>query len=176
MNLKEYEKAAIRTRVYSPKVALPYLALGLNGEVGEFFEKFSKEEINIDLLLKEIGDVLWYTASLCVELNIDLGDDFPPVSSVNKQTPYNIVMSAGSVAEQMKKYLRDDWKENEEVAFPKKRKEIIKKALWTLLSEFQSLSLHFNSTLEVIAMDNIEKLSIREKNNCIHGSGDAAIR
>jgi NTP pyrophosphatase (non-canonical NTP hydrolase) len=58
-----------------------YPALGLAGETGEICEKIKKairddggrmtDERRI-LLRKEIGDVLWYVAAMCSELEFDL--------------------------------------------------------------------------------------------------------
>ena len=46
MNYKEYEAKANQTPIYNPKVAIPYVVIGLAGEMGETFEKM-KDEANI---------------------------------------------------------------------------------------------------------------------------------
>ena len=47
MNYKEYEAKANQTPIYNPKVAIPYVVIGLAGEMGETFEKM-KDEANIE--------------------------------------------------------------------------------------------------------------------------------
>lgn len=60
-----------------------YPALGLPGEVGEICEKLKKvlrddncelSEEKRTLIKKELGDILWYVATLCRELEINLED------------------------------------------------------------------------------------------------------
>jgi len=87
MNFNEYQKTAQTTAIYPEGInGLSYLVLGLCGETGEVAEKlkkvirdgrysdikeikFKKEEIK-----KELGDVLWYLASLSHELGIPLNE------------------------------------------------------------------------------------------------------
>ena len=58
IDYKTYEELAITTKCYDDKVALPYVVLGLCGEVGELYEKIQQESEK-DLIVKEFGDVLW---------------------------------------------------------------------------------------------------------------------
>ena len=60
-------------------VSLPiiYPTLGLCGESGEVAEKVKKhlrDGASLDELKKELGDVLWYLASIASDLNISLND------------------------------------------------------------------------------------------------------
>ena len=83
MNGSEYQNLAKRTAVYPEGVAIYYLTLGLTGEAGEIANKVKKiirdndskitDEMSEDLK-KELGDVMWYIAMLCNELNISLDD------------------------------------------------------------------------------------------------------
>lgn len=176
MNFKEYEEKAITTRVYSPKVALPYVVLGLCGETGEFFEKLLKVEAR-DLVLKEIGDILWYSAAIRVELNLD-PIEWPSAKGMDKNAGFLIQANVGVIAEQMKKYLRDDWNEEEPMKeLSEDRKQKNHEALTIILQNLQSMAgKYFNVSLEAIAEDNIKKLAKRKANNCLHGSGDSDIR
>lgn len=100
MELNDYQKAAIDTAIYPGKgtaIGLVYVALKMNGEAGEFAEHTGKairdDNLLTDpgkegfvlkdapltnerhaLLVKEIGDVLWYLAAACTELGIDMND------------------------------------------------------------------------------------------------------
>lgn len=63
-------------------IGLAYAALGVNGEAGEVAEKVKKAwrddgEITPErraLILKEVGDTLWYCAAVATELEASLGD------------------------------------------------------------------------------------------------------
>ena len=54
-------------------------AYGLNGEAGEFIDllkkhEFQGHELNHDELIKELGDVAWYTALACTALGVSLSE------------------------------------------------------------------------------------------------------
>ncbi len=79
MNLDDYQNKARETAIY--KDAIVYPALGLNGEAGEVAEKVKKmlrddygklSEDRRMALVKEIGDVMWYLANLCSDLDVSL--------------------------------------------------------------------------------------------------------
>jgi NTP pyrophosphatase (non-canonical NTP hydrolase) len=82
MNFQEYQAEATKTAIYPNKGNNPYYpTLGLCGEAGEVAEKIKKVmrddggDISIEKsaeIMKEIGDVLWYIAALCEELDIDM--------------------------------------------------------------------------------------------------------
>lgn len=81
MNFYEYESSAASTAVYPREDALSYVALGLVGEAGEVANKVKKVlrdrggEVDEDMredLISELGDVLWYVAACCRELNVDM--------------------------------------------------------------------------------------------------------
>jgi NTP pyrophosphatase (non-canonical NTP hydrolase) len=80
MDLNYYQFHASNTAIYPKEQGLVYTTLGLVGEAGEVAEKV-KKFIRGDLVLQgefetdlahELGDVLWYLASLASELNISL--------------------------------------------------------------------------------------------------------
>lgn len=85
-DFSDYQKQAATTALYpgrdAGKVA-PYPALGLAGEAGEVAEHVKKAirddgglitPARRDALKKELGDVLWYVAALCTELDLDMAD------------------------------------------------------------------------------------------------------
>ena len=77
-----YQRMAATTAIYPEEHRILYPALGLAGEAGEVANKVKKlirdgpdgrpddwrEQIS-----SEIGDVLWYCASLATDLNLTLG-------------------------------------------------------------------------------------------------------
>lgn len=85
ITLDAYSELIKNTRSYPvvhPEVPV-YPALGLSGEAGEVAEKFKKilrdkdqtisEEDRV-LILKELGDVVWYVGAIALELDSDLAE------------------------------------------------------------------------------------------------------
>lgn len=76
MNMQYYQKEATRTAIYKPEHAVLYTALGLVNEAGEVAGKVKKilrdDKFDRDAIAAEIGDVLWYIAALCKDLNVDM--------------------------------------------------------------------------------------------------------
>lgn len=81
MTLNEYQQAALLTALYPREHAIVYPALGLNGEAGEVADKVKKvirdndgdfsAERKLEIAL-ELGDVMWYIATMASDLGIDL--------------------------------------------------------------------------------------------------------
>jgi len=84
MDFNEYQAAARETAQYPDMGANSYYPpLGLAGEPGEVAEKIKKlmrdpdgvlTPERRDALKKELGDVLWYVAALCSELDLRMGE------------------------------------------------------------------------------------------------------
>lgn len=82
MKINEYQQEALRTAIYPARGEnISYPALGLTGEAGEVADKIKKiirdqggilTENNKVELAKELGDVMWYVASLAAELEYSL--------------------------------------------------------------------------------------------------------
>lgn len=88
MTLNEYQQHALETAVYPDDRRIIYPTLGLTGEAGEVADKVKKvirdagEEFTPERrleIVKEIGDVLWY----CATLSHDLGYDLEQVAQTN---------------------------------------------------------------------------------------------
>lgn len=81
MTLNEYQKKALETAQYRREYNIIYPTLGLTGEAGEVSDKVKKvlrdhngdfsESIKCELA-KELGDVLWYIATLSHDLGYTL--------------------------------------------------------------------------------------------------------
>lgn len=59
--------------------AIHFLGLGVAGESGELVEKIKKykredDPVYLAMAESEIGDVLWYLARLCDEIDVDLSE------------------------------------------------------------------------------------------------------
>jgi len=84
MNFNEYQEKSKKTAIYPNQGKnFIYPTLGLVGEAGEVAEKIKKvirdndgllTEEKIQELKKELGDVLWYIAQMCIELNLTLDE------------------------------------------------------------------------------------------------------
>lgn len=100
MTFDEYKNKALDTAIYpgqGSSVGLIYAALKMNGEAGEFSEHVGKAirddgflsdpgklghfltnreltEDRRELLIKELGDVLWYVAAAAEELDVSLNE------------------------------------------------------------------------------------------------------
>lgn len=84
LSFDDYQSLARRTAVYPGRDedgVAAYPALGLAGEAGEVCEKIKKAirddqgqitERRRRMLRKELGDVLWYVAALCSELEVSM--------------------------------------------------------------------------------------------------------
>lgn len=79
MNFNEYQKLAQRTS--SKKISAIDKVLngvmGLNGEAGECIDIFKKyfyqgHDLDVDKLIDELGDVLWYIAETCTGIGITM--------------------------------------------------------------------------------------------------------
>ncbi len=88
MTLNEYQQHALETAIYPENRRILYPTLGLTGEAGEVADKVKKvirdghEEFSSEKrleIVKEIGDVLWY----CATLSRDLGYDLEQVAQMN---------------------------------------------------------------------------------------------
>lgn len=81
MTVNEYQAAALTTAVYPEDKRIIYPALGMCGEAGEVADKVKKvirdnSQVFTDEkkreIAKEIGDVMWYCATLANDLGFTL--------------------------------------------------------------------------------------------------------
>lgn len=86
MTLNEYQKLALETAIYPQPIIYP--TLGLTGEAGEVSDKVKKvlrdndsvftDEKKLEIA-KEVGDVLWY----CATLSHDIGFKLEEIAQMN---------------------------------------------------------------------------------------------
>lgn len=81
MTVNEYQQKALETAVYPQQYKIIYPALGLTGEAGEYSDKVKKvirdnackfTEQKKEEIAKEVGDVMWYCATLANDIGYDL--------------------------------------------------------------------------------------------------------
>ena len=77
MNLNEYQQEALQFQLPSAQ-NISYLITGLCAEASEVAGHFAKQvrdDVNKDdLILKEVGDVLWFCAAITDYYDMNLGD------------------------------------------------------------------------------------------------------
>lgn len=83
MTFEEFQQRALETATDDKQLEFYHRVLGLVGEAGEIAEKVKKiirdgdgspELLNKDDITKELGDVLWYIATIADYLDITLED------------------------------------------------------------------------------------------------------
>lgn len=81
MNMSDYQNQATKTAIYDDADVIIYPALGLISEAGEVAGKIKKvlrdnnghfDPEKREAIADEVGDVLWYVASLCTDLGIGM--------------------------------------------------------------------------------------------------------
>lgn len=77
MDMTQYQGLAYATAIYPDNQIITYPLIALIGEVGEFANIYKKvirddAEMDRETVARELGDVLWYLAALCTDLNFDL--------------------------------------------------------------------------------------------------------
>ncbi len=182
MTPNEYQIKARETAIY-PNLGnnLPYVVLGLCGEVSEVFEAYniyeahvngnvSEETINelTKNLKSEFSDGAWYLSNICSELKINFEDVAIVEDMPHRFLNYAeaLVVHAGRIAEYTKKIMRDDKGEINET---KKNKIIDElKMCYTCIYK---LCEELTCTIEEIMIQNIEKLQSRKERGVLTGEG-----
>ena len=81
MNMQDYQTQATKTAIYPECEIVVYPALGLVSEAGEVAGKVKKvlrdknghfDPVERQKIAEEVGDVLWYIAALCTDLDIGM--------------------------------------------------------------------------------------------------------
>ena len=82
VDFNSYQRSAVTTAIYPDQHKITYPALGMAGEAGEVANKVKKlirdgpdkrPDTWREDIASEIGDVLWYCATLADDLNLTLG-------------------------------------------------------------------------------------------------------
>ncbi|MCO6500289.1 MAG: hypothetical protein J5I47_07935 [Vicingus serpentipes] len=172
MDINKYSEIIEKTAVY-PRIVdnfgIAYCLLGLSGELFEAEEAWYDWEFgdgSEEKVLKELGDICWYTTALCKILDID-------VESVLKgELEYEGSGQPGNIFEMVKKFYRDG-------------KEIDTQIVGYILSDMMVSNVLFRLatlrdddpmkagtyTLASVLKMNHDKLMRRRKENTLHGDG-----
>jgi|GEM_PF-6051951 NTP pyrophosphatase (non-canonical NTP hydrolase) len=184
MNFQEYTEEASKTAFYPAQVndfRLAYLALKMNGETGELVEALTefnlydgeKANLTVPKILKEAGDLLWYTSQAAKLIHyIPKSFGFTDYFSDNKYSIYNYVdlleNSTNSIAEYVGKIYRDE----DGFLDTSSYLGILGLMIDRILRALAYIAKTFDTSLEVIAKMNLEKLTSRMKRGKLGGSGD----
>lgn len=161
LTLEEYLCQVEQFGVFREEIAIPYLALGLCSEIGE-----ARGSYNEDSLKKELGDVCWYTAMLSIWAKVEIATpDSYRLSHYNEDDAWYILVKYGCLVGDVKKILRGD-KTLEEF------RPVLDLALNNVLLAVAILAKEYGFTLEDILGTNVYKLTLRQQNGTIKGSGD----
>jgi NTP pyrophosphatase (non-canonical NTP hydrolase) len=166
MKMRDYQDRARTTAVYPRKARIAYPALGLVGELGELSAKIN-EGANKEEICKEIGDVLWYCANLCCDLERFLSDatgmdtDFDHVGKAYQPLTLE---DMGVLSENCKKLVRDGFKEEKVAA--------VLGTIAYILRYLNAMAIALGTSLNLIASANIAKLESRKERGVLQGDGD----
>ena len=102
MTLNRYQKEAAKNKAFPEKYAIIYPTIGVLNEAGEMAGKIKKwmrgdvPTLNIPDLVSEMGDVLWYLASLATDLNVTLEDvALNNIEKITKRREKNMIKGDG---------------------------------------------------------------------------------
>lgn len=169
MNIKDFQKEAIKFAAFGNKMENEYLALGLSGEVGEVLNKLKKIIRDDDGQLTEdaarhialeVGDVLWYVVTIAHKEKIRLLFTQHKKENVSLQEAIKFGMEVA-----YQSFRTSDDLIGGRVALPPIR-------LLVICSSLELLSNFAGYTLEEVADMNIQKLTDRKNRGKIGGSGD----
>lgn len=161
-DLDMYQNQAVTLAVYKGDVAIAYPCLGLLEEIGELLECKTDTP---DLLIKEMGDVMWYASALAHDLGIRLSEcwDEPKVQLIPDVEA--LYKNAFRCAGRVKKILRgDDGRED-------KVKEV-RGLVGDIVRRIEVLAAQYGSSLEEVCETNLEKLFDRKDRGVLRGDGD----
>lgn len=187
LTLNGYQSAAMSTALPA-SLNLAYMAYGLVNEIGELQEKIISESsgtTSSEDTLKELGDVLWYIAGVShirgwklsevmtgdiadITVNEYEANELAKISDYDSRLDSNAILSigltiaAGNLCGALKKEIRDN----------AHKPDVEKEALRRIFQISVMLAKVMNSTLEHVAIANIEKLASRKARGVIGGSGD----
>lgn len=172
--------APARLAKSAPEIAdLSVMALGLAGEaaeVGQVVERWALTgDCDQQRLTKELGDVLFYWARLADHLKASVAPEMvrigggsdgvprmPPQHNAPVLEALALMSSAGSVAELVKKYIRDGHYDSQ--AFSAGLAKVF--CAWSELCARSGLS------CEQVLTANVQKLEDRAQRGTVRGSGD----
>lgn len=161
MTIDKYQAEAARLAVYPEMRRGAIIYLGIVGESIEVMEAIHADR-PWDEIERELGDVLWYVAAICDELELSMmnviqdGTEMIPFTTSRefpKTWARSMVVRAGRISECFKKHLRDQDK-----VLRDDRKETVVDCLEQLVARVYLLANAHGSSLDRVLSRNLEKL------------------
>lgn len=184
MNFSVYQQEALKTALY-PNVGsnILYPMLGLMGESGEIAGKISKiiRDDNGTMTRErraairgELGDVLWFMATVCAEANLDMGTLYVLARrAVNNTHITDLPRLAFKISQQT---ARMSMLVEQFVYGPRQGEinnlEPLGTDITILFTNMIDLCLACSLDIEQVAQSNIEKLTSRQERGVLQGDGD----
>lgn len=183
MNLSEFQTKARTTAIYIkiPNTKMIYPALGLIGECGEVAEKVKKlirdddsvmSQSRATAIKKELGDCMWYCASVCSDTGHDLETLYASrkhvlIQQIEKLSLPRIVIRmhhrASAVALEL-----DNWVHRKLA----EKYSAIPYNLSSVITCIETIAIILGSNLEEVCDENIAKLTSRKNRGTLSGEGD----
>ena len=179
MNFLKYQEQAWSTAIYNNKGDNPvYVVEGLCGEAGEVFELIKRihrgQELDLEKLKGETGDVLWYIQGMHSEYNMNMPDrEMDPyqracVASVKPfdihHWAFRLSSSIGRVAEWQDSCTYYDMYN---FVSPSDLQNLLESCLQALTMLIHTAGLQ----LDEVAQFNLDKLARRQEKGILSGDG-----
>lgn len=184
MNFSVYQQEALKTALY-PNIGnnILYPMLGLMGESGEVVGKIKKmirDDSGImtrerrNAMRGELGDVLWYMATVCTEANLDMGTLYLLAQrAINNVHMTDLPRLALKLSQQtahmsmlIEQFVYEPREEDVDVLAP------LSTDMTILFTQMIDLCLACSLDIEQVAQSNLEKLSSRQERGVLQGDGD----
>jgi len=149
MTLRNYQKEATVTDIRPVSVKMVCNGYGLIGELEEVLQETSR--FHKDNILKELGDVLWYCASICTCVGLDLQDIYESTEELQCTMP---------LPEVFKKAFRDNNGKFDDIAITN-----LKGYIYDFMCDISA------DDIDNITNINITKLASRHERGKIGGNG-----
>lgn len=161
---KEYKNYIKEKAVYPREIGnfgLAYCWLGLIEESDEAYEKLFDYNVNSKEVLKEVGDVLWYSTEICNVLDLDYEKFISKISFDAKRDKNEDIPTIEAYAGKIKKFYRDNAEINKD--------EMID----VLADNISELGRGIRKSIFEIMEMNFTKIKKRRETNTLHGDGDS---
>jgi len=184
MNFSFYQQEAMKTALY-PNIGnnILYPMLGLMGEAGEVSGKISKiirDDNGIltpdrrSTIRDELGDILWFIATVCQEANLDMGalyllaqsSDTNLKSDTLFKLNFTLFQQVSHMSILIEQSLYMPLKENVDPLDP------LGADMVSLLTIMIGICMACSLDIEQVAQKNLEKLASRQARGVICGDGD----
>ena len=179
MLFKEYINGINHSLRFPDSMPAPmYLGLGIMGEGGELVQKLYSPASNLEDIIKEAGDVLWYISMFLRETGCTLFDvmgtdnfadayiTMQDTVTVKDNPVEDFALQCLLLSEHFKKVARDN---NSQVHV---RIIEIKGTLYHIIRHLLLILIMYKLDITEVLQTNIDKLQKRKKDNTIQGDGD----